>query len=665
MPSLLPRALLLAGIVLAAGACADHNPAGPPVGPPEDAPPVHAAVQCRMDVRAQTITCGPAAPETPPGVSPLIVGGQGTSVRLASSGTSYDASTGIFRSSVTVQNLMAFALGTEDGYFPSPEGVRVFFHSGPIVTQGTGAVSVANADGEGIFTTAGQTYFQYDGILAPGGTTAPREWRFNVPSTVDYFVFTVMVSAPIRGRAALPPRLFFLGGAGTADTVDAEPDSVLRVAVRGANGKPVANTSVQVSTVPLTDPSFAREVMVGPAGAGYVDYSASANTNAQGIAEFRVKMGPKAGPGRLVVRATSQFITDTARYTILPGKASQMRSLPEDTVVLVGARAPLRAAAFDRHGNTVADSIAFSVAGGPGTLAGSEVVAGASIGVVRAVATAGAASDTSYVRVVPPGTVAAHVSNGYYLYVFSLDGSDVRQVHTTILSNAAGYNGNMAVGWLTPTKLVYHDNNGDHTKQLYVLNLTTGQSARFLPQADWMESETYPRVSRDGSWVYFSGGTYSSLSMYRARADGTGKALLTFQPYPGIREWSVDPSPDGTRVVYVRENADNELVVGELSTGKALPLGLSGFSPRWSPDGTRIAYIAVTGQPALADADGTGERSLSATYVQGEIDWSPDGKYIIGSAGDNKVLIIEIATGNEVVVAYPELWGVMSPVWKP
>ena len=189
----------LAAVLLGVAACGDRNPAALPdaVPPP---PSAVAALRCEADVRAGTLACRPEGARTPAGASAVILGAQGVNVRLSSSGTSYDG-TSILRSDVRVENLIPQALGTADGSIPAPEGVRVFFHDGPRATGGSGSVTVDNPDGVGSFTASGQPYFQYDGILAPGDTTAPKEWRFGVPNTVSTFSFVVYVLAPVRGEA--------------------------------------------------------------------------------------------------------------------------------------------------------------------------------------------------------------------------------------------------------------------------------------------------------------------------------------------------------------------------------------------------------------------------------------------------------------------------------
>jgi hypothetical protein len=620
-----------------------------------------------MDVRRATLTCAPAS--VAPGAAATIIGGQGTNVRLTSSGTSYDEATGIVRSDVTVHNLMAQALGTADGAFPSPEGVRVFFHTGPTVTEGTGSVTVANADGEDVFTAAGQKYFQYAGLLAPGATSPAREWRFNVPATATYFVFTVYVAAAVPGPAVPPAAVVFLAGPGTADTVDATPITPLRIGVRGADGKPAVGEFVEVDAVGLLD-----DLEVSLAGGDFPNLG-FATTDSLGIAQFQVRMGRRAGVGRLVVRAPLLALGDTARYTILPGSVAQVRSLPEDTTVLLGARVPLRSAVFDRHGNPRGDSVTFAATGGPGTVRGSEVAtSSSSVGLVTVTATSAGVTGTTFIRVVPPGTVAVPTGGSYSeLYLLSLDGTSIQKVKSPAGESSFGVN----VAWLTSTKLIYDTSPEATITRLRVLNVGTGTASTFLPADDHLDREHGARVSRDGAWVYFDGGVFYRYKLFRAHADGSGIQSLSGSPDGPMNESDADPSPDGARIVFVREGliGQAELIIGDLAGGQTHELGIQGLSPRWSPDGTRIAFLAAThvndagGTPTVMNADGTGAHVLTNTRIDGNIDWSPDGKYIIGAGiYYNELVIIEAATGNEVSVRYPvtlfQAW-LISPVWRP
>jgi hypothetical protein len=145
-------------------------------------------------------------------------------------------------------------LGTSDGSTPSSDGVRVVFESGPHATGGSGSVAVLNADSTAFFTTVGQPYFQYDGILAQGDTSSAREWRFSVPPGVSHFAFTVFVAAPVRAEegwvsiAPLGPSLM------PGDTMQ------LSATVRNAGGGVAAGAAVGWTS---SDPGV---VTVGPDG---------------------------------------------------------------------------------------------------------------------------------------------------------------------------------------------------------------------------------------------------------------------------------------------------------------------------------------------------------------------------------------------------------------
>jgi hypothetical protein len=198
MPHRSPRAAAAGASVLvlalASAACTD-GPLAPSLAP---TPKILAALDCRAEVRSATLSCAPPE-ETPPGVAASrIVGGQDRFVRLASSGTTYDAGGALFTTTVTVQNLLAAVLGTPDG--STATGVRVFFHEGPTGTGG--AVSVQNPDGAAFFTAAEQPYFLYPQMLAPFQISASKAWRFSVAPSTTAFSFRVYVAGEQVDEAA-------------------------------------------------------------------------------------------------------------------------------------------------------------------------------------------------------------------------------------------------------------------------------------------------------------------------------------------------------------------------------------------------------------------------------------------------------------------------------
>jgi len=194
MPTLRPfRALPLLAAALALAACSDKADLVAPNAAAPDAPAPLVAVTCTASTQDLTVRCGGTGPGG--GASSVIIGGQGTRVRLASSNIQVVADT--FAFDVTVENLIPQPLGTTNGTTADPAGVRVFFASGPVAAP-SGAVTVANPDGTGTFTASGQPYFQYAGPLRADSVTAARRWKLRFTPGVTSFTFQLLVSAAVQ-----------------------------------------------------------------------------------------------------------------------------------------------------------------------------------------------------------------------------------------------------------------------------------------------------------------------------------------------------------------------------------------------------------------------------------------------------------------------------------
>ena len=183
--------LIVAGLL---SACVESQPTAPELA--ETTRPLQ-RLECQASRTALTVRCTTDL-ITPEGANADIIGGQGTNVKLTSSNVAYNSGTEIFSFDVTIQNLMNEAIGTPDGVIADTSGIRVFFHSGPTVTGGTGLITVANADGTDTFTGAGQPYFRYNEILAKDQVSAAKTWQLTIPASVTNFAFTVYVSTEIQ-----------------------------------------------------------------------------------------------------------------------------------------------------------------------------------------------------------------------------------------------------------------------------------------------------------------------------------------------------------------------------------------------------------------------------------------------------------------------------------
>jgi alpha-tubulin suppressor-like RCC1 family protein len=181
-------------------ACQDQPVTSGP-GTDDPAPLIRAELRCEANVLSATFACRSGEGGGSSGVAGftlITVGGQHHYVRLTNTGIVVDAGAGTFTTTVTVQNLLLAAMGTEDASTPHAAGVRVFFASGP-----TNGVTVANATGQGFFLGAGQDYFQYsghelgaDGLLSPDEASAGKPWTFHTDGASS-FSFTVYVQAAV------------------------------------------------------------------------------------------------------------------------------------------------------------------------------------------------------------------------------------------------------------------------------------------------------------------------------------------------------------------------------------------------------------------------------------------------------------------------------------
>jgi len=292
----LPVRSALAGLALAVAlsACGDRGtPVDAALPAPAPVEPVMlASLACQGSVASGTVRCTSSTlPSEARGY--IIVGGQDQYVHVGSSNVAYNSGTEIFSFDIAVQNLIPQPMGTTNGSTPDGTGVRVIFHSGPTVTGGSGAISVANASGTGTFTGAGQPYFAYtgaelggDGILSQNETSSAKNWQLSVDNTITTFSFLLYVVAEVpfpNGYIDLSP---------AADTMLPGGTQALTATVRSAVGNPIPGQTITWGT--------------GDGAVATVDGSGTVT----GV-----------GPGSTTITATSGARSGTAAIAVCPGLA--------------------------------------------------------------------------------------------------------------------------------------------------------------------------------------------------------------------------------------------------------------------------------------------------------------------------------------------------------
>jgi Tol biopolymer transport system component len=339
--------------------------------------------------------------------------------------------------------------------------------------------------------------------------------------------------------------------------------------------------------------------------------------------------------------------------------------LPADTAVYAGAQYRARGRMLNQYGDLYpSEHIDFGGADAAASVSGAGVVSGETIGRARVIARRGDLADTSWVSVVPQGTLAfSLLADPSFVDLINLDGSGFQRILT------AGQFRGGAPAWLPQGDgFVYQEATpgGAGSSVLYFADLA-GNRRILLPVHGDFADEKYARVSRDG-WVYFR---WQEGEIWRVRVDGSSLEragvtdTLTGDTHP-------DPSPDGTRLVLASSRFPEgiRLVIRDLASGAEQSLGVQGLLPRWSPSGDRIAYwsgdvFSQRGAIYLIQPDGSGNQRLSPLgkeYRPEGLDWSPDGEWLVARA-DTTLELIQTSTGTALPLAYSRdhNWAAFRP----
>lgn len=171
-----------------------------------------------------------------------------------------------------------------------------------------------------------------------------------------------------------------------------------------------------------------------------------------------------------------------------------------------------------------------------------------------------------------------------------------------------------------------------------------------------------------GNWLFYgvsiprsARGRYEIQVIAVPLAGGAAKGVITYDaPMGGVPEGIFDStpylrrqfSPDGMHMVF---SIDGQIVVIDLVTGQAKPLGVSGYFPSWSKDGSQIAFLfekpvadVVPPLDAIAVIPVTGgaPRELTVVgYLRQPVEWSPDGSKILFGYNDGTATL-DVASGR-------------------
>ncbi len=184
--------------------------------------------------------------------------------------------------------------------------------------------------------------------------------------------------------------------------------------------------------------------------------------------------------------------------------------------------------------------------------------------------------------------------------------------------------------------------------------------------------------SAAGGRIAFLSERDGNREIYAMNADGSAQANLSHSPADEkAHAWS----PDGTKIVFLRQSDNHLYVMNADGTGAAQLTAdefqhLPNTNLSWSPDGAKIAYISGDDSArylSVINADGTGKRRLRETGGNFlDVVWSPDGMRIAYSEGasiarSNLWLMNADGSGLTRLTHHDESSGVYSrsPAWSP
>ncbi len=512
--------------------------------------------------------------------------------------------------------------------------------------------------------------FMVVGRMTFAGACALRRWRACLPALV--LAAACGSEPPTRVGATVIVRQ----GAGQADTIETQLPVPLKVAVRDTLGRPAPNVAVDWGTA--GDCGLAPATCIALVAAEPSDPPAQTLrtvTNAAGESQVWVQLGPLAQSAGLAIVVPDLGVAIEAPFDVRPGAAAELSVPAPDVAVALGFVGRLDAAVVDRRGNRLTTPLTFTPdVPGVVDIAPDGELGSVAFGRTTVTIEGGGFTQTGYVSVVPAGLLAVGTIGGAptALVVNTTGTSRIPIPPVDVQGEPVNAS---ALAWGPDDRLAFQIRHGNVNPRLFTATLG-GTPVPLVPAgASSDTAAAQPRWSRDGQWIYYSASgfqpVYTSSEIWRVHPDGSG-AERVGESATTEGDYSPDPSPDGTAVVFAstrsRDGAETAVVVRDLETGDEHPVGV-GILPRWSPDGQWITYIhdftdGGYGAVWLVRPDGAEGHPITTPGVFGEqgIDWSPDSQWIAGF-DSRGISLVQVSTG--MVLPIGQLQYFVFPAWHP
>ena len=434
-----------------------------------------------------------------------------------------------------------------------------------------------------------------------------------------------------RGYNLLPPPTPIpttVMGGGQTDTVGVILPQPLVLELRDSTGKVVAGATVNFTSIDGPD-----SLLVSPVSPQNFSGVASDVTDAQGRVKVLVKTGTRAGTARIVIAVPTRGVADTVAFTVQAGATAKFTISPRDTSIALGTSFTLKAQPTDRFGNPIASGVpTFSATGV--TVSSAGLVTGTSATArARVVVSSQGVSDSTTVSVVPKFPIVYNRNN--FVALINTDGTGA----TTLTSTTNFFLSISPSSVAATPSVVYARDNGCCGSSVWVTGPNVSPRALLSGTAG---SDGGPRLSPDGTWVYF---VRDRSSIWRAHLDGT--ALDSLGSFAWSRQFPAPTiSPDGGSVAI---DDGNTIKIIDVTTKASRTVPVRCGAPSYSPDGAWFACVGTT-DVSIVRTDGTGQRVVADLFSADPDDvsgvyWSPDGKWLVTTTTYQGVVLVEVSSG--------------------